>query len=85
MALQYRYEIMPGGDCGGIGKIPFCHFVKVSNESLHTALACTKIRGGEKNGPSRAIRKIHFVAVCVDVVSCCWIVCLMADGMNVYW
>ena len=47
MALQYRYEIMPGGDCGGIGKIPFCHFVKVSNEPLHSALACTKIRDGE--------------------------------------
>ena len=60
-------------------------FDKMSNEGSESAVPRTKIQFGGFRGPSQAIRKIHFVAVCVDMVSCCWIVCLMTDGMNVCW
>ena len=38
-------------------------FVKLSNESPERGLPCAKIRIGDREGPSRAIRKIHIVAL----------------------
>ena len=38
-------------------------FVKLSNESPERGLPCAKIRIGDREGPSRAIRKIHLVAL----------------------
>ena len=39
------------------------HFVKLSNESPERGLPCAKIRMDDREGPSRAIRKIHIVAL----------------------
>ncbi len=38
-------------------------FVKLSNESPERGLPCAKIRMDDREGPSRAIRKIHIVAL----------------------
>ena len=49
-----------------------CQFVKTSNESPEKGLPCTKIRIGDREGPSRAIRKIHIDGVPVGFLSFCF-------------
>ena len=44
-----------------------CQFVKTSNESPEKGLPCTKIRIGDREGPFRAICKIH-----IDGISVCF-------------
>ena len=39
-----------------------CQNVKMSNESPEKGLPCAKIRIGDREGPSRAIRKMQVVA-----------------------
>ena len=46
-------------------------FVKMSNEPPENARGCTKIRIGDREGPSRAIREIHIDGVPVSSLSFC--------------
>ena len=49
----------------------FYHFVKMSNEPPENARRCAKIRIGDREGPSRAIREIHMDGVSVGFLSFC--------------
>ncbi len=49
----------------------FCQFVKMSNESPENAHGCTKIRIGDREGPSRAICVFHTDGVFVVSLSFC--------------
>ena len=49
----------------------FCQFVKMSNESPEKGLPCTKIRIGDREGPSRAICVFHTDGVFVGFLSFC--------------
>ena len=51
--------------------LPFCHSVKVSNESPEKGLPCTKIRVGDHGAPSRAICVFHVDGISVGFLSFC--------------
>ena len=48
-----------------------CQFVKTSNESPEKGLPCTKIRIGDREGPFRAICKIHIDGISVGFFFFC--------------
>ena len=50
-----------------------CASDKMSNEPPENARGCTKIRIGDREGPSRAIREIHIDGVSVSFLSFCLI------------
>ena len=59
------------GECFADGDGRLCHFVKMSNESPENARGCTKIRIGDREGPSRAICVFHIDGVFVVFLSSC--------------
>ena len=59
------------GECFADGDGRLCHFVKMSNESPENAHGCTKIRIGDREGPSRAICVFHIDGVFVVFLSSC--------------
>ena len=59
--------------CFVYGVRRFYQFVKMSNESPEKGLPCTKIRVGDREGPSRAICVFHTDGVFVGFLSFCFI------------
>ena len=58
-------------ECFVYGVRRLCQFVKMSNESPENAHGCTKIRIGDREGPSRAICVFHIDGVFVGFLSFC--------------
>ena len=61
--------------CVADGRWRLCRFVKTSNGSSEKGLRCAKIRIGDREGPSRAIREIQVDSFFADSLSSCT-VCL---------
>ena len=57
--------------CVADGRWRLCRFVKTSNESPEKGLRCTKIRIGDRGGPSRAICVLHSDGISVGSLSFC--------------
>ena len=57
--------------CVADGRWRLCRFVKTSNESSEKGLRCAKIRIGDREGPSRAIREIQVDSFFADSLSSC--------------
>ena len=58
-------------ECFVDGDRRLCQFVKMSNESPEKGLRCAKIRIGDREGHSRAIRVFHVVGIFVGFFSFC--------------
>ena len=70
--------------CVADGRWRLCRFVKTSNESSEKGLRCAKIRIGDREGPSRAIREIHIDEVSVRFLSFCLVITSICVPSSVF-